>query len=196
MLHELPACGLSERRGHEVGHRGNDVEVAVPVDNPSTMADRYRCDQAVVDTANGPTGATSTPIYLRSCAKVDRAVDVQRRQTINQSFEFRVAVVVASTRQNLHRHGLAHRDLVRLLRKQSSYFNGSFGPGCAEILDPGRCVDQDHANSSGLSRRSVSRSPSHPTPSSLRRNSVVSGSPTSLRSARSTASFFVDTPNL
>src|SRR5947209_5592715 len=63
-------------------------------------------------------------------------------------------------------------------------------PGRSKKLDPSRRVDEDQS-AGGRAVRSDSRFPSQPLPSRRSASSLVSGCPTSSRSARSTASRLV-----
>ena len=64
-----------------------------------------------------------------------------------------------------------------------------------QVVDPRGGVDKDHGRVSASSAdRSASRSPSQPTPRKPSRKSLVSGTPTRRRNARSTAARLVVTP--
>lgn len=70
--------------GLQVGNPGNHIKVGVTVDDTRTVADRERRYEAVVDASNRFAGAPGGAIDTRGSTKVNRVINVQRRQAIHE----------------------------------------------------------------------------------------------------------------
>src|SRR5919197_4227564 len=156
----------------------------------STGPQPPRRDEAIGELANGLAPPPAGTVERRGGLEVGETLHREQIEAVEQAAQLDDSALGRCASQYFHHYDIGD-DEVLLIGDQPAQAHVRSTAGRPEILDPGGGVGQDHGSATSSGRRSSLRSPSQPVPSMASASSSVMGSPTSRRSARSTAARLV-----